>query len=155
MKSGMFRWLAEWYLRVALACGFLAAVGDRFGIFGHHGAVNVAWGNWSEFLAYANKLNAWMPRPAQTPAAWAATVAEIILGLLILVPPVTRLAAPASGLLLTVFGASMIHALGFKAPLNYSVFTAAAGAFLLAACYSGANRRGSAKSGDSGASKKS
>ena len=39
-----------------------------------------------------------------------------------------------SGLLLLVFGVSMALGLGVKAPLNYTVFTGAGGAFLLATC---------------------
>jgi hypothetical protein len=39
-----------------------------------------------------------------------------------------------SGLLLLVFGVSMAVGLGVKAPLNYTVFTGAGGAFLLATC---------------------
>jgi len=38
-----------------------------------------------------------------------------------------------SGVLLLVFGLAMTFALGIKAPLNFSVFSAAGGGFLLAA----------------------
>jgi hypothetical protein len=40
--------------------------------------------------------------------------------------------ALAAGLLLLAFAATMTLALGLKAPLDFSVFAAAAGAFLLA-----------------------
>ena len=46
----------------------------------------------------------------------------------------TRIASMLSGLLLTAFALGMTVALGMKAPLNFSVFAAAAGAFLLASC---------------------
>jgi hypothetical protein len=42
-------------------------------------------------------------------------------------------AALLSGLMLLVFALTMIFALGVKAPLNFSVFSSCAGAFLLAA----------------------
>jgi hypothetical protein len=44
----------------------------------------------------------------------------------------TRVAAFLSGWLLLLFALSMTFTLGLKAPLNFSVFTASAGAFLLA-----------------------
>src|SRR5262249_19815914 len=43
-----------------------------------------------------------------------------------------RLVALLSGALLTTFGLAMTVALGVKAPLNFSVFSAAGGALLLA-----------------------
>jgi len=61
-----------------------------------------------------------------------ATAAELLLGLLLIVGWHTRLAALLSGVLLVVFGVSMALGLGVQAPLNYSVFTGAGGAFLLA-----------------------
>jgi hypothetical protein len=65
-------------------------------------------------------------------AGWAATVAEIALGVALLVGVRVRLAALASGVLLLTFAIAMTTALGPEAPLSYSVWTAAAGAFLLA-----------------------
>jgi Protein of unknown function (DUF1348) len=44
----------------------------------------------------------------------------------------TRITAFLSGVLLTAFALAMTVALGAKAPLNFSVFSAAGGAFLLA-----------------------
>jgi uncharacterized membrane protein YphA (DoxX/SURF4 family) len=61
-----------------------------------------------------------------------ATSAELLFGLLLIIGWYTRVAAFLSGLLLLVFGLSMVLGLGVQAPLNYSVFTAAGGAFLLA-----------------------
>lgn len=45
----------------------------------------------------------------------------------------TRWVALATGVLLLLFALAMTAALGIKAPLNYSVYSASAGAFLLAA----------------------
>jgi uncharacterized membrane protein YphA (DoxX/SURF4 family) len=124
---------AQWFLRVALAAGFLSAVADRFGLWGPVGAANVAWGAWQPFVDYVAKLN-WFAPPASTPIlAWAATVAEVVLGIGLLIGWQLRWFALAAGLLLLSFAITMTLALGVKAPLDFSVFAAAGGAFLLAA----------------------
>ena len=124
---------AQWFLRVALAAGFLSAVADRFGLWGPAGAANVAWGAWQPFVDYVAKLN-WFAPPASTPIlAWAATVAEVVLGMGLLIGWQLRWFALAAGLLLLSFAITMTLALGVKAPLDFSVFAAAGGAFLLAA----------------------
>lgn len=63
---------------------------------------------------------------------WTATVAETVLGLALIVGFRTGLAAFLSGLLLLLFAIGMTVGLGILAPLSYSVFTASAGALLLA-----------------------
>jgi len=124
---------AQWFLRMALAAGFLSAVADRFGLWGPAGAANVAWGAWQPFVDYVAKLN-WFAPPASTPIlAWAATVAEVVLGIGLLIGWQLRWFALAAGLLLLSFAITMTLALGVKAPLDFSVFAAAGGAFLLAA----------------------
>jgi uncharacterized membrane protein YphA (DoxX/SURF4 family) len=122
------------FLRLALGAGFLSAVADRFGVWGAYGQPNVAWGDFARFVAYTGKLN-WFVPTAMIPAlAWIATVAEMLLGILLVIGWKTREAALASGVLLSLFAVTMTLALGVKAALNASVFAAAAGAFLLAAC---------------------
>jgi uncharacterized membrane protein YphA (DoxX/SURF4 family) len=124
---------AQWFLRVALAAGFLSAVADRFGLWGPAGAANVAWGAWQPFVDYVAKLN-WFAPPASIPIlAWAATVAEVVLGIGLLIGWQLRWFALAACLLLLSFAITMTLALGVKAPLDFSVFAAAGGAFLLAA----------------------
>lgn len=66
-------------------------------------------------------------------SAWAATVAETTLGLALVAGLFTRWTAFASGALLLLFALTMTFALGLKAPLDFSVFSASGGAFLLAA----------------------
>jgi uncharacterized membrane protein YphA (DoxX/SURF4 family) len=122
------------FLRLALGSAFLSAVADRFGIFGPLGTPNVAWGDFSHFLMYTRKLTAMMPASSVPALAWIATIAEIVFGVALIVGWQTRIAAFLSGVLLLVFGLSMVYGLGLKAPLNYSVFSASAGAFLLACC---------------------
>jgi uncharacterized membrane protein YphA (DoxX/SURF4 family) len=133
MNSATVVGAAQWFLRVALAAGFLSAVADRFGLWGPAGAANVAWGAWQPFVDYVAKLN-WFAPPASTPIlAWAATVAEVVLGIGLLIGWQLRWFALAAGLLLLSFAITMTLALGVKAPLDFSVFAAAGGAFLLAA----------------------
>jgi uncharacterized membrane protein YphA (DoxX/SURF4 family) len=59
---------------------------------------------------------------------------ETLLGILLVLGWQTRPTAFLSGVLLLLFAATMTAALGIKAPLDPSVFSAAGGAFLLANC---------------------
>lgn len=130
-RAGAARW-TEWTLRLSLATAFLSAVGDRLGAWGPHGSPHVSWGDWRQFLIYADRLNWYMPAAVQPVAAVLATVAEVIFAIALITGFRLREAALGSGVLLTIFGISMVLALGIKAPLDYSVFTAAAAAFSLA-----------------------
>ena len=133
MENGTFIAAAQWFLRVALAAGFLSAVADRFGLWGPSGAPNVAWGAWQPFIDYVAKLN-WFAAPASIPVlAWTSTVAEVVLAIGLLIGWQLRWFALAAGFLLLSFAITMTLALGVKAPLDFSVFAAAGGAFLLAA----------------------
>lgn len=122
------------FLRLALGISFLAAVADRFGLWGAYGQPNVAWGNYARFVSYTAKLNWFLPGATIPALAMMATAAETLLGVLLVAGWKTRISAFLSGVLLSVFALVMTAALGVKAPLNFSVFSAAAGAFLLATC---------------------
>lgn len=124
--------LVAWLLRIALSTAFLSAVADRFGLMGGPGAENIAWGAWQPFVDYTATLLFFMPAGLVSASAIMATVAEVVLGLWLLTAWQTRWAAWASAALLLSFGLSMTVALGIKAPLNYSVFTAMAAAVALA-----------------------
>jgi uncharacterized membrane protein YphA (DoxX/SURF4 family) len=119
-------------MRAALGAGFISAVADRFGLWGPSGTPGVAWGEFAKFLQYTGTLLPFLPTKLVAVAGWAATVAETVLGVALLAGVRVRLAALASGVLLVTFGIAMTTALGPEAPLSYSVWTAAAGAFLLA-----------------------
>jgi len=82
---------------------------------------------------YVAMLNWFAPALLIPPLAWAATVAETLFAIGLLVGWRLRWIALASGLLLSSFSLTMTIAFGIKSPLDYSVFSAAAGAFLLAA----------------------
>ena len=133
MNSATVIGAAQWFLRVALAAGFLSAVADRFGLWGPAGAANVAWGAWQPFVDYVAKLNWFTPAASIPILAWTSTVAEVVLGIGLLIGWQLRWFALAAGLLLLSFAITMTLALGVKAPLDFSVFAAAGGAFLLAA----------------------
>jgi thiosulfate dehydrogenase (quinone) large subunit len=120
------------YVRLALGITFLAAVTDRFGLWGPPGTSNVAWGNFDNFLAYAATLNPYLPTAWIPTVGWGVTLAEVVCGLALLVGFQTRRVAVVSGLMLLAYALGMIMGFGIKAPLSYSVFSASAGAFLLA-----------------------
>ena len=124
---------ARWFLRLSIAGGFLSSVADRFGIWGAPGAPNVAWGAWVPFVEYTAKLNWFAPAPIVSFLAWAATFGEIAFAVGLIMGWQLRWFALGSGILLLLFALTMTLALGIKAPLNYSVFAASAGAFFLAA----------------------
>jgi len=121
------------YLRWALGASFLSAVADRLGWLGRYGLPSVAWGDFAHFVAYTGKSNPWAPVALVPALAWIATVAEMALGFALIIGIGTRIAAVLSGLTLLLFAVSMTFVLGIKAPLDFSVYSASAGAFLLAA----------------------
>lgn len=118
-------------LRLALTASFLSAVADRFGMWGRSGEPRVSWGDFAHFVVYTEGLTSIVPQTLGLSMAWIATIAEIVLALALLVGWQTRIAAILSGSLLLLVGLAMAFALGIKAPLDFSVFSAAAGAFLL------------------------
>lgn len=120
------------FARFAIALGFLSAVADRFGLWTPLlGNGNVVWGNMESFTAYTGVLLPWVPKFLLPLFAWTATIAEIVLGVLLLIGFQKRLVALLSGILLLAFAFSMLFSLNVKAPLDYSVFAAAACALLL------------------------
>jgi len=120
------------FLRAALAAGFFSAVADRFGLWGPPGTQHVAWGNMAHFFRYVAILNPWFPAALIPTVGWLATLAEIALGLLLLIGFQTRWAARLSGLLLFAFAFGMTAGTNIKSAFDASVFAASAGAFLLA-----------------------
>jgi thiosulfate dehydrogenase (quinone) large subunit len=122
---------ASVFLRLAVGGTFLVSVADRFGLWGPPGTKNVAWGDFVHFTQYTGQLNPWAPAALIPVLAWAATGAESVLGVALLLGMVTRWAALLSGLLLLLFAAGMSVGTGAKSALNASVFSAAAAAFAL------------------------
>jgi thiosulfate dehydrogenase (quinone) large subunit len=120
------------YARLALAASFVAAVTDRLGLWGLHGATNVAWGDMRHFQAYTAQLNPWFPASAIPFLSWLVTAVEVSLSLSLIAGFQIRRIALSSGLLLIAFATGMTAGTGVKSALNASVFSASACALLLA-----------------------
>lgn len=120
------------FARIALALSFLSAVADRFGLWTPLlGNENVVWGNMASFITYTGVLVPWAPKLILPLLAWGVTIAEVVLGILLVVGYQKRIVSFLSGLLLLAFAFSMLFFSSLKAPFDYSVFSAAACAFLL------------------------
>ncbi|MBV8438534.1 MAG: DoxX family protein [Silvibacterium sp.] len=128
------RSFARLFLRMAIGAGFLSAVADRFGLWGPAGTPSVAWGNFQNFLTYTARLNPWCPERLIPVLGWISTLAEMVLGVALILGFQIRITALLSGVLSLCFALAMTFTLGVHAPLNFSVFVCAAGSFLLAAC---------------------
>jgi uncharacterized membrane protein YphA (DoxX/SURF4 family) len=124
-----WRKLALLYARATLGIAFLSGIADRFGLWRGR---NVGYGNFAGFLHYTAQVNSFMPASTIPFLGWAATVAELVLGVLLLIGVWLRWTAFASALLLILFGTAMAISFGPKSPLDYSVFSASGAAFLLA-----------------------
>ncbi|MCA9689965.1 MAG: hypothetical protein R3B09_23695 [Nannocystaceae bacterium] len=119
-------------LRVALAASYLSAVADRLGWWGPPGAPGVTWGAWEPFVGFTATLNPYAPAVVVPVLAWVATAAEVVIAVGLLAGWRLRWFAGASGALLVAFALAMASSLGLKAPLDYSVVSAATASFVLA-----------------------
>ncbi len=128
MKMNLSR-LVFLYARVMLGIAFLSGIADRFGLWRGR---NVGYGNFDGFIQYTAKVNSFMPASSIPFLAWAATIAELVLGIFLVLGLWLRWTALASALLLILFGGAMAISFGLKSPLDYSVFSASAAAFLVA-----------------------
>jgi putative oxidoreductase len=125
--SPVERW-AMIYARIALGTAFLSAVAGRFGVWDR----SVDWAHFERFMRRTAEVNAFMPAFTIPFLAWAATAAEIGCGVLLIVVAQLRWVALAAAVLLGLFATAMAISTGIKPPLDYSVFSASAGALLLA-----------------------
>ncbi|MGD0134376.1 MAG: DoxX family protein [Bryobacteraceae bacterium] len=116
------------YLRIALGVAFLSGIADRFGLYGK----NVGYGNFDGFMRYTAQVNSFMPAFSIPFLAWAATLAEFGLGAALIIGIWPRWVGLGSAVLLALFGIAMAISFGIKSPLDYSVFSASAGALVLA-----------------------
>ena len=116
------------YLRIALGAAFLSGIADRFGLYWGR---NVGYGNFDGFMQYTAKVNSFMPAFTIPFLGWAATAAEFGLGLALILGIWPRWVALGSAVLLALFGIAMAISFGIKSPLDYSVFSASAGALVL------------------------
>ncbi len=121
------KWSAR-YARVAIGAAFLSAVAGRFGLWRGH----LDWSAFARFIDRTAELNAFMPAAAMPLLAWTATFVETTLGVALIAGIGVRWAAFGSAALLAWFATAMAFSAGLKSPLDYSVFSASAGALLLA-----------------------
>lgn len=124
---------AQLFLRLALGIGFIYPVLDRIGTLGPAGTPNVGWGNWDSFLNYTHVLLPFLSKQLSDIFGLLATIAETAFGILLIIGIKIRITAIGSFILLLGFAICMTISLGLKAPFNYSVFSASAGALLLSA----------------------
>jgi putative oxidoreductase len=123
----LHRWALR-YARIALGAAFLSGIASRFGWWDR----DAGYGTYANFLKYTAEVNAFMPAWTIPFLGGMATVAELGLGIALILGVWTRFVALGSALLLVLFGLAMAISLGLKSPLDYSVFSASAGALLLA-----------------------
>jgi uncharacterized membrane protein YphA (DoxX/SURF4 family) len=116
------------YARVAVGAAFLSAVAGRFGLW----AGRLSWETFGRFIQRTAELNPFVPAAVMPLVAWTATILETTFGLALIAGVHVRTAAFGSALLLAWFGTAMAAFTGVKSPLDYSVFSASAGALLLA-----------------------
>ena len=120
------------FARIAIALSFLSAVADRFGLWTPLlGSENTTWGNMESFTTYTGILVPWVLKLILPLLAWSVTIAEVILGVLLIIGFQKRIVALLSGILLLTFAFSMLLFSSIKAPLDYSVFSAAACSFMV------------------------
>ena len=127
------------YARMAIGGAFLSGIADRFGLYRGR---NVGYGDFAGFLRYTAEVNSFMPAFTIPFLAWAATAAELLLGIGLILGVWPRWVAIASAILLAIFGVAMAVSFGIKSPLDHSVFSASAGAVLLALYAPRATTRG-------------
>jgi putative oxidoreductase len=129
LSSARARRAAILVARIALASAFLSGIADRFALWP---ARWEGYGSYAGFVRYTAKVNAFMPSWTIPYLAGAATVGELTLGVGLLVGWQLRWVSVASAALLFLFGTAMALSFGPKIPLDYSVFSAAAAAILIA-----------------------
>ncbi len=116
------------YARIALGGAFLSAVASRFGLWDR----TIDFKHFANFLQYAAEVNSFMPKATIPYIAWAATVCETTLGVLLILGLWPKWVSLASAVLLAMFGTAMAISFGLESPFDYSVFSASGAAVLLA-----------------------
>lgn len=128
---------AKTLLRFALGAGFILPVLDRIGFLGAPGSPEVSWGDWANFVDYANSLMPYLSTKAASFFGIVATIGEALIGILLIVGYKVRLAAYGSFVLTLTFALSMLFFIGYRSPFNYSVFVVSFSSLLLASLSDG------------------
>lgn len=116
---------AIFLLRIALAVGFLSAVASRLNLWG------VQSSGWKNFVHYTAEINSFLPQSWAAIIAVLSTIAELSIGILLLLGFQIKRTARYASILTLFFAIAMSISFGIKEPLDYSVFAFSAGAFLL------------------------
>ena len=124
--ASLQRWTVR-YARLALGAAFLSGIASRFGLWGE----DAGYGTFANFVKYTAEVNSFMPAFTIPFLARAATVLELSLGIALITGLGLRWVAGGAALLLILFGTAMAISFGVQSPLDYSVFSASAGALLL------------------------
>ena len=119
------------FARIALGLGFLLPVCDRLGFLGAPGSGKVAWGDWSHFVAYTHTLMPFTNLSAANIAGLIATIAEVVLGVCLIVGFKTKWMGLGAAIITFTFAVFMIASLGIAAPFNYPVFVFTGAGLLL------------------------
>jgi len=122
---------AQLFARIALGLGFLLPVFDRLGILGAPGSGKVAWGDWPHFVAYTHTLMPFTNLVTANIAGLLATIAEVVLGVCLIVGFKTKWMGLGAALITFTFAVFMIASLGIAAPFNYPVFVFTGAGLLL------------------------
>jgi putative oxidoreductase len=120
------------YGRLALGSAFLSAVGSRFGVWRGEPGLK----HFHAFVRYTAEVNSFMPSAVIPFLAWAATAAELSLGIALIIGFQTKWAALGSALHQARLGTARAVSFGIRSPMDYSVFSASSAALLLAVCQS-------------------
>ncbi|CAI8747568.1 DoxX family membrane protein [Chryseobacterium sp. IT-36CA2] len=116
---------AIFLLRITLAFGFLSAVASRLNLWG------IRSSGWKNFVHYTAETNSFLPQSWASSIAVLSTVAELSMGVLLLLGYQIKKTAFCASVLTLLFAVAMSISYGIKEPLDYSVFVFSAGAFLL------------------------
>ncbi|MCQ9637186.1 DoxX protein [Chryseobacterium sp. WG23] len=117
--------IAVFLLRIALSAGFLSATASRLNLWGSQSS------GWKNFVHYTAETNSFLPQYLAPAIAVLSTVAELSIGILLLVGYRINKVSLCASILTLLFAVAMSISFGVKEPLDYSVFVFSAGAFLL------------------------
>ncbi|CAH0221128.1 DoxX protein [Chryseobacterium sp. Bi04] len=117
--------IAVFLLRIALSAGFLSATASRLNLWGSQSS------GWKNFVHYTAETNSFLPQYLVPAIAVLSTVAELSIGILLLVGYRINKVSLCASILTLLFAVAMSISFGVKEPLDYSVFVFSAGAFLL------------------------
>jgi putative oxidoreductase len=113
-RAGDWERLAMIYGRLALGAAFLYQVGSRFGVWRGQPGLK----HFPAFVRYTAEVNSFMPLAVIPFLAWAATAAELSLGIALVIGFRTQWAALGSALLLAMFGTAMAISFGIWSALD-------------------------------------